>query len=175
MREKILIAGFSGAGKTSLLKALEKTAPDPEWTFTDLDDLVIKQHRGQVIAHIVAEHGWETFRLWERQALGGWLKEEEKGVLSLGGGALTPLVYELYKGHRKLKFCHLHASFEDCWERLQLENTEARPLIKLGKGELHRIYLERFKVFDQIPWRLENPKGSDLFQLSSLFWKEVLT
>ncbi len=171
--EKILIAGFSGAGKTSFMRELEFTAPNSTWTFADLDQLVLKSKRSKEIALVIEEHGWEKFRLWERQELEGWLKEEGPGVLSLGGGTLTQLLLDLYKPIRKVGICYLHADFQDCWERLHLEGAEPRPLVKLGKGELHRVYEERQKIFSQIPWRIENPKGSDLAKLARDFWEKI--
>lgn len=173
-REKILIAGFSGSGKTSFLRELEYECPNKDWSFDDLDQVLIRQHKVSELAQLIETHGWEKFRLWERQALEGWLKEEGKGILSLGGGTLSQLIYDLYSPSRKLGFCYLHAPFEDCWERLHLEGTEPRPLVKLGKGELHRIYLERQKIFSQIPWRIENGKGTDLNTLAKEFWREIL-
>lgn len=171
--EKVLIAGFSGAGKSSLLKELEFSAPDSSWSFGDLDQLVLKAKRSTEIAKIIEEHGWEKFRLWERQELEGWLKEEGPGVLSLGGGSLTQMLLDLYKPIRKVGICYLHATFQDCWERLHLEGTEPRPLVKLGKGELHRVYEDRQKIFTQIPWRIENPKGTDLAKLAREFWEKI--
>lgn len=171
--EKILIAGFSGAGKTSFMRELEFTAPNSTWTFADLDQLVLKSKRSKEIALVIEEHGWEKFRLWERQELEGWLKEEGPGVLSLGGGTLTQLLLDLYKPIRKVGICYLHADFQECWERLHLEGAEPRPLVQLGKGELHRIYEERQKIFSQIPWRIENPKGSDLAKLARDFWEKI--
>jgi shikimate kinase len=171
--EKILIAGFSGSGKSSLLKELEFTAPDKLWIFEDLDQVILKNHKAREISSLIDIHGWEKFRLWERQALEGWLKEEGRGVLSLGGGTLGQLVYDLYKVSRKIGFVHLSASFDECWERLHLGGTESRPLVKLGKNELHRIFEERSKVFRQIPWQLENKKGTDLHQLAQEFWKQI--
>lgn len=170
--EKILIAGFSGAGKTSLMKELEFSAP-AGWEFADLDQLILKSKRSKELALVIEEHGWEKFRLWERQELEGWLKEEGPGVLSLGGGTLTQMLLDLYKPIRKVGICYLHADFQDCWERLHLEGTEPRPLVKLGKGELHRIYEERQKIFSQIPWRIENPKGADLAKLARDFWEKL--
>lgn len=173
--EKILVAGFSGAGKTSFLKELEFNAPSPEWEFADLDQLIIKS-RGKglkKLADIIARDGWDKFRLYERQELEGWLKDEVPGVLALGGGTLSPMVYELYKTSRKLKFCYLHAAFEDCWERLHFEQSEPRPLVQLGRMELQKIYNERQLVFSQIPWKIENPKGADLQQIASDFWKKI--
>ena len=83
------------------------------------------------------------------------------------------LVPDLFKPSRKIRFLCLHAPFEDCWERLHLEGTEPRPLVKLGKGELHRIYEERQKIFSQIPWRVENKKGTDLHRLASEIWNQI--
>lgn len=172
--KKILICGFSGAGKTSLMRELEFLAPEPEWTFSDLDQLLMKEKRSPTVAQIIEEHGWEKFRLWERQALEGWLKEEEPGVLSLGGGTLNQLLLDLYKPIRKIRICYVHASFEECWERLHLEGSEPRPLVKLGKMELHRIYQERQLVFEQVEWKIHNPIGADLSQLAREFWQRVL-
>lgn len=174
-REKILVAGFSGAGKTSLLKELEFNAPNPDWEFADLDQLIIKS-RGKgmkKLSEIIERDGWEKFRLYERQELEGWLKEEGKGVLALGGGTLSPLVYELYSQSRKVGICYLHAPFEDCWERLHLDQSEPRPLLQSGLVEFRRIYQERQQVFGQIPWRIENAKGSDLVKLAQEFWERV--
>ncbi len=171
--EKILICGFSGAGKTSLMRELEFNAPDLSWTFADLDQLVINSQRGQELAEIIATHGWEKFRLWERQQLESWLKEEGPAVLSLGGGTLSQVLIDLHKPTKKIKLCYLHSPFLDCWERLHLDESEPRPLVKLGKGELHRIYEERQKIFRQIPWKIENPKGSDLAKLAGEFWDSL--
>lgn len=172
-REKILIAGFSGAGKTSLMREIEFLAPEDNWSFDDLDQLIMKQHKVNELRILIETHGWEKFRLWERQALEGWLKEEGKGVLSLGGGTLSQMIYDLFSPSRKVGICYLHAPFEVCWERLHLEGAEPRPLVKLGKGELHRIYEERQKIFSQVPWKLENIKGTDLSLLARKFWDEV--
>lgn len=171
--EKIMICGFSGSGKTSLMRELEFTAPDPGWSFADLDQLILKSHREKELATVIESHGWDKFRLWERQELEGWLKEDGPGVLSLGGGTLTQLLFDLYKPIKKIGICHLHAPFADCWERLHLESSEPRPLVKLGKGELHRIYEDRMKIFQQVPWQIENPKGTDLSLLAKSFWERV--
>lgn len=173
--EKILMAGFSGAGKTSFLREIEFMAPNLSWEFADLDQLILKS-RGKglkELAQVIERDGWEKFRLYERQELEGWLKEEGKGVLALGGGTLSPILYDLYKTSRKVGIAYLHAPFEDCWERLHLETSEPRPLIQRGKSELHRIYEERQSVFKQIPWRIENPKGADLSRLAREFWERV--
>jgi shikimate kinase len=170
--EKILIAGFSGAGKTSFMRELEFTAPSG-WEFADLDEQVLKAKKAKELALVIEEHGWEKFRLWERQELEGWLKEEGPGVISLGGGTLTPMLLDLYRPIRKIRICCLHAPFQDCWERLHLEGAQPRPLVKLGKEELKRIYDQRQTIFSQISWQIENPKGTDLSKLARDFWEKI--
>ncbi|HXH76369.1 MAG TPA: shikimate kinase [Bacteriovoracaceae bacterium] len=171
--EKILIAGFSGAGKTSFLKEIEKTAPAGWERFDDLDELVLK-NRGEGhknLAGLIQEVGWEKFRLWERQELEGWLKESGKGVLALGGGALSLMVWELYKNSKKVQFCYLKADFEDCWERLTRVGEEARPMVMKGEDELRLIYNEREAIFSQIPWKITNFQNDNLKAQVRLFWE----
>src|SRR5690606_31779538 len=151
--EKILICGFSGAGKTSLLREAEFLAPNSDWFFSDLDSLILKEKKFPTIEALVAKEGWDKFRLWERQILEGFLKEEGKGVIALGGGTLSETLYSLLKPIRKIGICYLHVPFQDAWERLHIEGAEPRPLVKLGQIELQRIYQERQKVFLQVPWR----------------------
>jgi len=69
--DKILIAGSSGAGKTSLVRALRSSATEDWDHFDDLDDLILKNHGKGLpsIADLIEAHGWEKFRLWERQEL----------------------------------------------------------------------------------------------------------
>lgn len=171
--EKILIAGFSGAGKTSLLRALKASASE-EWDhFDDLDQLILKNHgKGHSnLASLIEQNGWEKFRLWERQALEGWLKDEGKGILALGGGTLSPLVWELFGKSRKIKFCYLNVPFEVAWQRLNLDTNEPRPLVQLGKNKLQELFEERQKIFGQIDWKLDATKS--LSELTQIFWDKI--
>jgi shikimate kinase len=171
--EKILIAGFSGAGKSSLLLSLKESAPRDWELFDDLDHLIFKSHGRTYkdLASLIQAVGWEKFRLWERQHFEGWLKEEGKGVLALGGGTINPLLWELYSNQRKIKFCYLETSFHICWERLTNGQNEKRPLLDLGKVQLEQIFLERKFIFDKIHWKLDGSK--DIKNLTSDFWREI--
>lgn len=171
--EKILIAGFSGAGKSSLLTALKPEAPEDWEHFDDLDRIILRQHGKSHpnLASLIESQGWDKFRLWERQALEGWLKDEGKGVLALGGGALSPLVWELFGKQRKIKFCHLDTPFNVIWERLNIDSSEPRPLLSLGKMKLNELYEERKKIFSQIHWQLDGTKP--LGELSAQFWASL--
>jgi shikimate kinase len=170
--EKIVIAGFSGSGKTSLLIELEKTAPDPEWTFTDLDQTILKNHNYSSIAQLVEEKGWEKFRIWEKECLDEWILNEKKGVLSLGGGALTQEFLD-FSTRKNLLLCYLHSSFENCWARLNSTDTELRPLVKLGKDEMKKLYQKRQDLFGQINWVISN-NNREISILADEFWSKRL-
>jgi shikimate kinase len=171
--KKILIVGFSGSGKSSFLKELRLSVTEKDWDFSDLDELILRSRKEKTVAGLVEKYGWDQFRLWERQCLEGWLKQEGRGVLALGGGTLTQVVLDVLKPIRSVGIVHLWAPFEDCWSRLHLEGTEVRPLAQLGKKELARVYSERDKIFQQIPWRIENPTGTDLSVLAERLWKQI--
>lgn len=171
--DKILITGPSGAGKSSLVRALKSSAPEDWDHFDDLDALILKK-RGKgllSLADLIENHGWDNFRLWERQELESWLKNEGKGVLALGGGALSPLVWELFGSQIKIKYCYLKVPFEISWDRLALPSSEKRPLVKLGQNKLRELFESRREVFDQIPWQLDG--RLPLNELSKLFWQSV--
>jgi len=162
--EKILIVGFSGAGKSSLVNSLRVHPPEDWELFDDLDDLVLKS-RGKglkSISQLIEAHGWEQFRLWERQELEGWLKEEGKGVLALGGGALSPLLLELYGKSRKIQFCHLEVPFDLAWERLLGDQQNIRPLTQLGKAHMRELFEQRSQLFSLIPLKIDGTRSVSL-------------
>lgn len=171
--EKILISGFTGAGKSSLVKALKSSSPEDWDHFDDLDQLIFKKHgKGfPALADLIEAKGWDSFRLWERQELESWLKQDGKGVLALGGGALSPLVWELFGKNRKIKFCHLKVPFETAWDRVVGDDSQARPLVQLGKQALKELYSERNKIFSQIQWQLDGTKNLQL--LTREFWDDL--
>ena len=171
--QKIIIAGFSGAGKSTLLRQLRASPQLGFSLFDDLDALVLKACRPRYsrLSDLIEKEGWDRFRLLERQTFEGWIKEEEKGVLSLGGGTLSPLLLELYARHPRLRFCYLVTPFEECWSRLVNDHEEPRPLVQRGQAELHRIYLERERLFEQIPWRLDGTLPME--QLAKQLWAGV--
>jgi shikimate kinase len=173
LRDKVLIAGFSGAGKTSLVRAVKSCAPEAWDHFDDLDRLILR-NRGQglsSVAELVETHGWDKFRLWERQELESWLKLEGAGVLALGGGTLSPLVWELLGAEKKLQFCYLKVPFEVCWERLSLPGIEERPLVGQGQSKLHELFVSREIVFEKISWELDG--RLPLAELSRRFWDQL--
>jgi shikimate kinase len=172
--KKILIAGFSGSGKTSLLKKLQELAPADWEHFSDLDELVLKTApRYQKLAELIEDLGWESFRLKERQALESWLKQEGKGVLALGGGSLSPLIWELYGKQPSLRWVHLEVPFDICLKRMKFDSLSTRPLLKRPENELRELFSEREKLFRQIPFRLNNSEQARLSELAAEFWRKL--
>jgi shikimate kinase len=172
MRRKILIAGFTGAGKSSLGEAL-KSSNQADWYFSDLDQVILRDHgkKNNQLSSLIEEVGWEKFRLWERQAFESLIKTEEREIITLGGGTLSPLLWELYGSSRSLLFCHLSVPFEIAWSRIMTDGPNSRPLIKLGKIELQQIYEKRMEIFRQIPWQLDGTLP--VSTLTRLFWEKV--
>lgn len=169
--EKIVIAGFSGAGKSSLLKEIARTSPG-QWRFDDLDDLVVQEHGdpSKVLPEWIEEWGWEKFRSLEEESLREWLTDPGKGVLALGGGALTEENLEAVS--QKARILFLAVDFETAWRRLALD-VNVRPLALKGENYLRFLYEKRQKIFEKIPWKMANFDGSDLKELAASFWREI--
>ncbi len=171
---KILIAGFSGAGKSSLLGQLKsKPQTNAPQRLDDLDELILQGNKEyKSIKMLVENLGWEKFRLIERQTFEEWLKEEESGVLALGGGTLNPLLWNLYGNSHRIKFVHIWASFETCWSRI-ISSSEIRPLVQLGKNQLEQLYHERMKILNLISCKIVNENKEDLMNLSKRFLEKI--
>jgi|GEM_PF-2630664 len=171
--EKIIIVGFSGVGKTTFLRQIASCPPSGWSLFSDLDELIFKdlaQKNEKSLSEVIQRVGWERFRLKERQIWESWLKEEEKGVLAFGGGALTPVVWEMLKGSTKVKFCYLKSDFETCFKRLQNDLHQPRPLLEMGKTEFEKVFHERARLFEKIPWQIDNTSEGLLDKKAQLFW-----
>jgi len=176
LREKVLLVGFSGAGKSTLLDDLRMNY-SADWNdLDDLDDLIFKKFKknDNQLSELIQREGWDKFRLWERQLLEEWLKRPGRGVLALGGGALSPMVWELYKNSKRILFCHLQCSFEECWQRL-LKSKELRPLMMEGKNEFKQIYDQRMRLFQQIEFTVTNSSNVEITKLAQKFREGYLS
>jgi shikimate kinase len=168
--EKIVLCGFAGAGKSSLLERIEKNSPSG-WSFQDLDRFLLEASREESISELVGKIGWQKFREKEFETLMDWMSGPEQSVLALGGGALTDESLALLQQQNKIRIIYLHADFETCWKRLNSPGTEERPLILKGKEHLKELYQKRAPVFKKVPHRLENKEGQNLEALSREFWE----
>ncbi len=169
--EKILIAGFSGSGKSSFLRDIARRSP-PGWTCEDLDELIMRKYGEpeKSLVEWIEEWGWDKFRSYEEETLREWLIDGEKGVLALGGGALNE--ENIGQVSQKAKILHLDADFETCWRRLSMDPL-VRPLALKGENYMKYLFEKRQKIFAQIPWKLTNSDQTDLKALAASFWSGI--
>ncbi len=171
--EKIVIAGFSGAGKSGLLREISLSRPQDFVFFDDLDQLILRKWGTTTLADLIAQKGWEWFRQTERTELFEWINQQGKGVLALGGGTLSPKLWDELQGRPELKVVYVEADVETCWQRLTTFPGEERPLLKEGKEAFLKRFQERSLVFEKIPLRLKNSEGRSLSELAQEFWEQV--
>lgn len=161
--EKIVIVGFSGAGKTTFSKALAphlSKVDERLWTSVDLDDelyfhhkIASEKHLGEVIERLTLK----TFRELERELLLKIMDTfEPPFILSLGGGAFSKEMGLELKKRKEVLTVFLNTPFETCFERIK--NDSARPLTKLGHEGLRTLYLERLSSYEKAQVNLAYPE-----------------
>jgi shikimate kinase len=140
---QIVLTGFSGSGKTTVLESLRHSLALKSFTALDLDELSASGFSS--IAALVEEKGWEFFRKTEKTCLEEVLKGHKNLILALGGGSLEQ-GGEVLDQFPQVRLIHLSVSFEDCWRRIS-HSQEQRPLVALGREELKKLYEERQKLY----------------------------
>lgn len=145
---KLALAGFSGAGKSTVLRELAHRLP--AFAAIDLDQVLVQKY-GPISA-IVQASGWDHFRQLELAELTAQARTPGPWVLALGGGSLTLGAGELAAAGVTL--VHLDCGFDVCWERIQ-DSAATRPLVAAGRERLAELFSERKKQFDQVPLRVD--------------------
>jgi shikimate kinase len=139
------ICGFSGAGKSYLLKLIEQSYHLSHYHFIDLDFLIDQKYAAEFdnIGAMIESIGMEAFRLLELNEIKD-LADKKNVFLALGGGALTQKTQALLSSWTGL---WLDTNFEKCFERIK--NDRNRPLVKAGKDCLKKLYQERLANYKQ--------------------------
>jgi shikimate kinase len=158
--QPVLLAGFSGAGKTTVLREIARFLP--EKACLDLDLLVAADFAS--VGEIVQKEGWSGFRARELAQLKQVLARPDGFVLALGGGTLEQgwSVIETTKVH----VVHLNCPFETCWQRIS--NGNDRPLVELGETALRRVFEERKPLYQRCPLRVDATQSPDEVALAIL-------
>jgi shikimate kinase len=167
--EKILIAGFAGAGKSSFLREVVQLSPG-NWEFDDLDDLILRKHAGpeKSLSEWIEIWGWDKFRSLEEECLLDWLNQAGNGILALGGGSLNEENLGLVS--QKAKILVLEVDFETAWRRLSMDPL-VRPLALKGENYMRWLFEKRQKIFAEISWKMKNSDQTDLKELARAFWR----
>ncbi|ADY73697.1 Shikimate kinase [Desulfurobacterium thermolithotrophum DSM 11699] len=142
MKDKIVLVGFMGSGKTTVGKLLSKVLKIP---FVDLDEEIVKR-TNMSIPCIFEKFGEERFREIERKTLVEFLLKPKNLVISTGGGAPT------YKNNMELinknsVSVYLKTDFEKLWERISKDSN--RPLVRLGKEKVRDLLKRRLSHYEK--------------------------
>ncbi len=141
LNKTIVMVGMMGAGKTAVGRALSQRLGVP---FLDSDH-EIESAANLTIPEIFAREGESFFRMKERQVIAR-LMEEERGVLSTGGGAFLAEENRDTIAQNGVAVC-LQADLDVLWKRVRHRDT--RPLLQTDDphATLKALYDVRVPVY----------------------------
>ncbi|UYQ94220.1 shikimate kinase [Chitinophaga horti] len=121
---RVFLLGFMGAGKTYWGKQLAEHLQLP---FYDLDEVIVERE-GMSVSDIFAAKGEDAFRQMEKDALRELVAEQDKFVISCGGG--TPCFHDnITFMNEKGTTIWLNPAVETMVERLKRKRGK-RPLLQ---------------------------------------------
>jgi len=137
MKDRIVILGFMGCGKTTVAKAL---AARLQCGMLDLDGIISAQQQLSV-PELIKDRGEAGFREAETFALQVVLDRLQPRIIALGGGAWTlERNRDLINEHGCLTV-FLDAPFDLCWQRIT-DHPVPRPFA-IDKPSAQELYRER--------------------------------
>jgi len=144
---RIILTGYRGSGKSTVGGRLAERLGVP---FFDTDAL-IGERSGQTVRQIVADGGWEAFRLLEHRVIEEL--PDRPAVIALGGGAVLDQgnVEALKEGGF---FVWLTAGADAILERLAADGktSDQRPPLAGGddRGKVEKLLRERLPVYRRV-------------------------
>lgn len=160
----ILITGFMGAGKTTLI---EGYAPNElGFSVYDLDHEVAHSLglSEKNLGAWINEKGMVAFRQKEREILGKLLSKKESKVIALGGGTPCEGWFSETKGEALVVF--LNTPFEVCLERIKGDPN--RPMTLLGEKGLRDLYEKRLEHYQKADFTCSADEIKGIEALASL-------
>ncbi len=141
LKKTIVMVGMMGAGKTAVGTALARRLDVP---FLDSDEEMVKA-ANMTIAEIFERDGEAFFRQKERQVIARLL-DEERGVLSTGGGAFLSAENRAIIRDKAVSVW-LNADLDLLWQRVRHKDT--RPLLRTAdpRQTLSDIYRARVPLY----------------------------
>ena len=143
LHKTVVLVGMMGAGKTAVGRALAARLGVP---FLD-SDAEIESAANMTIPEIFERDGEPFFRAKESQVIGRLL-DEEKGILSTGGGAFLAEQNRQMITERGVSVW-LRADLSVLWNRVKHKDT--RPLLRTADpyATLRALYEARVPVYAQ--------------------------
>jgi shikimate kinase len=139
LADSVAIVGYMGSGKTTLGRLLARSLGRE---FVDLDRAISKR-AGKEIPEIFAEHGEETFRDLEHEALSEAL--ETPCIVACGGGVvIRPENRALL---RDVTTVFLREDTEVLYRRTR---SPGRPLRAASREEFEQRYAERLPSYKEV-------------------------
>lgn len=141
LHKTVVLVGMMGAGKTAVGRALAARLGVP---FLD-SDAEIESAANMTIPEIFERDGERFFRGKESQVIGRLL-DEEKGILSTGGGAFLAEQNRTMITERGVSVW-LRANLEVLWNRVKHKDT--RPLLRTADPyeTLRGLYEQRVPIY----------------------------
>lgn len=166
-RQKIVLTGFMGVGKSSVARHLAFLLGCEQ---IDLDDYIVEQ-QNQEISQIIEAVGETQFRCIETESLRNLLQTSDVRILSLGGGTWT--IAENRRLIKKYDYTSvwLESSFEHCWQNIKFSKKE-RPLAK-NKLRARDLFDEREKLYCLADWHFIIKPGFTSFDTAKLIAEEI--
>jgi shikimate kinase len=165
---RIVIAGFMGAGKTTVAVALGRLL---DCRSIDLDD-VITAREGRTPQRLIDDEGEAAFRDLETRALRDALADCSECVIALGGGAWT------LERNRRLVDEHgcvavwLDVPFDLCWQRITRHGEEDRPFAR-DRARAHDLFEARRPAYKLAGVRIRVAPGRGVAKIAAEILEET--
>ncbi len=148
--DRILLCGFSGAGKSFVLDSWKENKKFSEnFRLIDLDDLVflaLNLNSSSDKKRFFSDSlNVEHFRKVESDTLEKLLKTPEKQIIALGGGTLNQTAIDLIKSNEENRLIFIDTAFEECLKVIQ--SDQGRFLSQFNPSELLKLYQDRLKFY----------------------------
>jgi shikimate kinase len=162
-RRRVVIAGFMGAGKTTVGRALANLLGE---TFVDLDDAV-RELEGRGPRELIDEEGEGYFRAAETRALRRVLERGEARVVATGGGAWALARNRSLAEEHGCLSVWLDAPFDLCLRRIEGEGArDSRPFAR-DLERARRLYAERLAAYRLADLRVRVSEGRSAEELAA--------
>lgn len=164
----IVVAGFMGAGKTTVAVALARKLA---CSMIDLD-CFIEERAGRSIQALIDEAGEPSFRELESRALRDALATAGASIIALGGGAWTIARNRALINERDAFTVWLDAPFDLCWRRIK-STGDTRPLAR-DETQARELYDRRRELYALAELRIEADDDSSAETLAARIEEAML-